>query len=204
MDTQITVDSRAVQTQVDAKGNRCPSWVLSSTIETYLADMRGDSTRCELLHTLFAGFVFSFSNMRIDSALVAAMIVYQYQRGDREREWLFGGAAPVQRGEIMAENGLVRFWEVHESSDAQMDGIPENGRVDCIRQAQGSMKWVSRGLQNDRVPDSPRSSPLVPIWLVRLSSALPSKFDVTGPFSALRSYFTSYIPSRDLDVSNLT
>jgi len=37
MNTEITVDRRAVETEVDSKGNTCPGRVLGSTIEALLS-----------------------------------------------------------------------------------------------------------------------------------------------------------------------
>ena len=74
MDTQVPVVGRAIKTEVYAEGDGRPGRVFRATVEAYL---RGQLPRKRFLrgwaHTLFAGFVLSFSKIFWDCALVALM-----------------------------------------------------------------------------------------------------------------------------------
>jgi hypothetical protein len=63
---------RAVQAQVDAKGDGAPCRVLCAAIETYLGFMSTSIHRPSAFElTLFAGFCFSLVKMFCDCVLVA-------------------------------------------------------------------------------------------------------------------------------------
>lgn len=65
MDTKIAMVRRAVQTEIYSKWNRCPRWVVLSTVKADLQVsinyMNIDYTAKE--HTLLAGFVLNFSKI---------------------------------------------------------------------------------------------------------------------------------------------
>lgn len=93
VNTKVSVVRGAVKTQVDAKRDRGPRWVVLATIEANLhttktiSDERTPGERRakdKALRTLFAGFDFNFSNILIDSCFDArAVMVAIPGRGER-------------------------------------------------------------------------------------------------------------------------
>ena len=71
------MDGRAIETKIDTEGNRRPRWVLGPTVKAYLEKVSTHAQSGDVRLTLFAGFVFSFSNILSDSDFGAsAMTVF--------------------------------------------------------------------------------------------------------------------------------
>ena len=76
VNTQVSVIGRTIQTEVDAKGNRRPGWILGATIEADLVLHVPLASVCPRSvcrkgedvagHTLLAGFVLNFSKSLVD------------------------------------------------------------------------------------------------------------------------------------------
>lgn len=73
---------RAVKTQVDAKGHRCPGRVLSTAVEADLCKVPSQPRAMGFARvkrtgarTLFAGFVFNFSNSFCDCCFDASPLI---------------------------------------------------------------------------------------------------------------------------------
>jgi hypothetical protein len=75
VNTEVSVMSRAIQTEIDAKGNRRPGGVFGAAVE---ADLEGINTVAHLecfddrQRTLLACFCFNFSKIFCDWVLVAS------------------------------------------------------------------------------------------------------------------------------------
>ena len=82
MYSQVAMIRRAIETEVDTKGNGGPGWILRAAVKAYLLklslDIRGPHAAMD--RTLFAGLLFSFSKIFCDWALVAELMVESQSR----------------------------------------------------------------------------------------------------------------------------
>jgi hypothetical protein len=94
VNTKVPVVRGAVKTQVDAKGDRGPRWVVLATIEANLhttkivsGERRPGEGRPKdrALRTLFAGFDFNFSNILIDSCFDARAAIVAIPGGANDK-----------------------------------------------------------------------------------------------------------------------
>lgn len=87
VDAEVAVVGRAVQAEVDAKGDRGPGRVLLVAVKAYLHAFRqwkspsGHAENRTVGDTLFAGFAFNFSNILMDSCFGAREVMVAIRRG---------------------------------------------------------------------------------------------------------------------------